>query len=339
MTDQKISDDASLKRWRTEIPNIIDDLGLDPYERTLYVHYKRVCGANDGACWESVRTTAKKTVMGHGTVSQARRRLEKRGLITCTKSNQTVFVQMVDIWAVNMAFYLEKDRPDIRGWSIQQVSAWINSSPSERHFHQVNDCQQNRSPSEQPVHQVNERNNNEERTEEQERTKEESVSASARLDRLRAKLGSDPLTLMVKTAGEKRPRGWQDASDGEYAICERVADLWTGGIMSEWVQIIEEHTAAAAEILRMCGDNKQFALDIVTAYHSKFLQDGANFTVTGPRSLLRVLPPFIGAQSQNGQMGEDRNAKATGQEKVGGRHSTITRDQIGAKVRQLSRDA
>lgn len=49
---------------RTQIPNIVDDLGLDPYERALYVHYKRVCGENQGAyCYEATKTTAQKTKM------------------------------------------------------------------------------------------------------------------------------------------------------------------------------------------------------------------------------------------------------------------------------------
>ncbi|GAF99333.1 unnamed protein product, partial [marine sediment metagenome] len=40
------------RAYFTMMPNIIDDMGLDPYAFRLYVHLRRVAGEN-GACWQS----------------------------------------------------------------------------------------------------------------------------------------------------------------------------------------------------------------------------------------------------------------------------------------------
>lgn len=120
------------KRYRTQIPNIIDDLGLDPYERALYVHYKRVCGdGNGGECFEAIRTTADKTKISLSKCWRTRTSLEERGLITVdgVKKGQkgTAIVKVVDIWPLNLAYYDHKDRLDITGWTIKQLTDWITN--------------------------------------------------------------------------------------------------------------------------------------------------------------------------------------------------------------------
>ena len=129
------------KRYRTELPNIIDDLGLNPYERALYVHYKRVCGATGGICNEAVRTTSEKTKMAVGKITPTRLALEKKGLITTSGGglgrNGTTPVEIIDIWELNTAFYAEKERPDIDGWTINQLDDWL------KNVHHVNiECPQ-----------------------------------------------------------------------------------------------------------------------------------------------------------------------------------------------------
>ncbi len=130
---QHLGDGGDPKRWRTELPNLIDDLGLDPYQRALYVHYKRVCGANGGTCYESVRTTAAKTKMNGSKVSTTRRELNTLGLIVChkVKGSDNIHIKIVDIWEINFAFYSRSNRPDIDGWTIAQVSAWTNGVRQE----------------------------------------------------------------------------------------------------------------------------------------------------------------------------------------------------------------
>lgn len=101
-------DDADLKRYRTEIPNMVYDIGMTPYEVALYGHFKRVCGAQeDGECWKSVATLAKETRMSAGRVSEARKELARRGLIRIeyTRPGGSVTVTIVDIWPQNMARY------------------------------------------------------------------------------------------------------------------------------------------------------------------------------------------------------------------------------------------
>lgn len=106
MTEQNIFyDDSDLRKYRTELPNLADD-DMDPFQYRLYAHYKRVCGANGGTCWESVRTTAKKCQMSPDKVTDARNWLEQNGWIETRKEEQgTVHVTILDRWLDNMMRY------------------------------------------------------------------------------------------------------------------------------------------------------------------------------------------------------------------------------------------
>ena len=114
-SEDQYRDESDLKRYRTEIPNLIFDIGLTPYEVALYGHFKRVCGAEPGGvCWKSVRTLSKETGMSIGRVSEARAELARRGLIRMSQPKgpgRSVTVTIVDIWPENMARYSEdRDR-------------------------------------------------------------------------------------------------------------------------------------------------------------------------------------------------------------------------------------
>lgn len=112
--------------FRTQIPNIIDDLGLDPFERALYVHYKRTCGENpQGYSNETTETIRKKLKMSAGQVSQARKTLAERGFIRM-QDTRPVVVTVVDIWDLNHIYYqLEREqRPDIDGWTVGRLQLW-----------------------------------------------------------------------------------------------------------------------------------------------------------------------------------------------------------------------
>lgn len=137
---QRVADQGDLKKYRTEIPNIVCDLGLSPYEMTLYTHLKRTAGAG-GVCWKSTATLARETGMSSGMVSkakiglQASRPLLKKPLINITeetnkkggKANHAITI--ADIWAENMAYFAsslhEVDSPSS---SYSEVA----SSPHER---------------------------------------------------------------------------------------------------------------------------------------------------------------------------------------------------------------
>lgn len=87
-----------------QIPNIVDDMDLDPYAFRLYAHFRRVAG-EDGACWQSTRTLAAKCQMSTGKVSMCKVYLVDAGLIEIEKRDgphgQYDEIAIVDIWARN----------------------------------------------------------------------------------------------------------------------------------------------------------------------------------------------------------------------------------------------
>jgi hypothetical protein len=100
---------APARCWRIEVPNLVDDLDLDPYAFRLYVHARRVCGARGGVCYESTRTLADKCAMSVGKVSEAKRALVAVGLIRVKagsrKDGTADEITVTDIWAQNHAHF------------------------------------------------------------------------------------------------------------------------------------------------------------------------------------------------------------------------------------------
>jgi len=146
--NQSVADASDLRKYRTELPNLYDDLGLTPYEFRLLAHYKRV-----GRCHESTTTTAQKCQMSAGQVSQARRTLaEKRtpqgaSVIKLSASRYgTVEIEICDIWTENFTKY---------------AAMKSSRSHSERTVHTVNatrsHSERDRSPGETKNKQVQER--------------------------------------------------------------------------------------------------------------------------------------------------------------------------------------
>jgi DNA-binding Lrp family transcriptional regulator len=65
------------REWFTIIPNIIYELGLDPYTRDVYGYMKRVAG-DDGQFWQSLDTITKKLGISRMTVTRSIKKLTKR---------------------------------------------------------------------------------------------------------------------------------------------------------------------------------------------------------------------------------------------------------------------
>ena len=90
------------------LPNLIDDMNLDPYAFRLYVHLRRVAGEK-GACWQSTDTLAETCNMSAGAVSNAKKELAERGLITIEQraKNGTHYhhITITDIWKQNFAAF------------------------------------------------------------------------------------------------------------------------------------------------------------------------------------------------------------------------------------------
>lgn len=103
--------------WRTELPNIIWDLGLDPYEITVYCYMKRVAG-DGGQCYQSRKKMAAKCGMSERKfrevkVSLAKKRIElnNQSLIHIQKRKSvdgdpdTDLITIINIWPINFQKY------------------------------------------------------------------------------------------------------------------------------------------------------------------------------------------------------------------------------------------
>lgn len=103
MSGVKVVDRGDLRKYRTEIPNMVLDMGLTPYALALYVHLKRTAG-DEGKCWKSTRTLAKETSISAGKVSSARGELEEAELIHVERPDnpsRSVTAYILDVWEEN----------------------------------------------------------------------------------------------------------------------------------------------------------------------------------------------------------------------------------------------
>lgn len=121
--EQIIVDQSDLRKYRTELPNLYDDAGLDVYEFRLLAHYKRV-----GVCREGLPTTAKKCQMSEGQASEKRQSLADKGWVILERiemggKRYRYVVRVVDRWIENFARF--------SGLSIEQITKQVEKgSPS-----------------------------------------------------------------------------------------------------------------------------------------------------------------------------------------------------------------
>lgn len=119
--DNFISDASDLRRYRIELPNLVDDFGLDVYAFRLYVHIKRVAGAIGGQCTQGTSTLAKSCRMSAGRISKAKKDLLDAGLVTITETpcngGMLDAISIVDIWAKNFEKFAPRCSPDEQGYS------------------------------------------------------------------------------------------------------------------------------------------------------------------------------------------------------------------------------
>lgn len=105
--EHRFKDQSSLRKYRTEIPNLFLDIGLSPYEFTLYAHMKRTAGDN-GECYKSTATLAKAVGCSVGKIKSARDALIDRGLITAERPDdrrKTLIIRIIDWWPENMKHF------------------------------------------------------------------------------------------------------------------------------------------------------------------------------------------------------------------------------------------
>lgn len=107
--DKKYNND---RKYFTIIPNIIDDMDMSLSALRLYLHIKRVCGAEEskGACFQSTRTLAENCGIAVGTVTKAKMELLDMGLISIMpkhvgKGKPLHIIKIVDIWPENILHF------------------------------------------------------------------------------------------------------------------------------------------------------------------------------------------------------------------------------------------
>lgn len=104
-----VLEEGDLRKYRIELPNLIDDMELSPYELRLYVHIKRRAGAGvGGTCREGTRRMAAICKMSVGQVSQAKESFKKAGLIKIKPGigpNSPDVITIKDIWPKNFQTY------------------------------------------------------------------------------------------------------------------------------------------------------------------------------------------------------------------------------------------
>lgn len=114
----QVIDEGDLRKYRTELPNLIDDSDLSVYAYRLYGHIKRRAGANGGRCYEGARKMAEHCKMSVGKVVDAKKELAEKHLIKITpgdpKTSTPDTIRIIDIWAQNYARYRPRS-PDEQG--------------------------------------------------------------------------------------------------------------------------------------------------------------------------------------------------------------------------------
>jgi hypothetical protein len=135
----------------TMIPDLIDELDLDPYTYRLYGHLRRVVGEprhlpagtrpEPGACWQSTRTLAAICHMSAGSICESKRKLVELGLIHIEKrpgpGGYYDRITLVDIWSRNSDHFAPSPAPPPGERSAESVQPpggnsvrHVNASPS-----------------------------------------------------------------------------------------------------------------------------------------------------------------------------------------------------------------
>lgn len=126
--------DSFLRKYRTETPNVVYDMGLDPFAGWLYGHLKRIAG-DSGVCWKGVRTLAGISGMSVGKVVAAKKTLVERGLICVREGDRTKGeadeIRVTNIWRENFENFAGEGDSPVRNMSTP-FAARTPRSPRER---------------------------------------------------------------------------------------------------------------------------------------------------------------------------------------------------------------
>lgn len=109
----------SLHKCRTELPNILFELGLDAYEIAVYTVFKRIAG-DSGKCWAAQESIAKMCGIGLTKLRDVKKELQKPRellgnvpLIYVQKrpdSGESDIITIEDIWPQNFTLFFIKNK-------------------------------------------------------------------------------------------------------------------------------------------------------------------------------------------------------------------------------------
>lgn len=109
----EVTQQSSLHKYRTELPNIIFDMDLDPYEFKAYCVLKKTAG-DRGSCFKSNETLCKEIGCQKPKFIEIKKSLSEKGLIKICKQrhknggNMPDLVTILDIWDLNMKTMSER---------------------------------------------------------------------------------------------------------------------------------------------------------------------------------------------------------------------------------------
>lgn len=185
-----MTDNAELRKYRIELPNLIDEIDISVYAFRLYVHMRRVAGAS-GTCFEGTRALAERCRMSMGKVSEAKQELIDKRLITQigerpTRGGLVPEYQLADLWEENYERYAGVHYTNTTDESVHHV----NTKPESVH---------------ESVHGMNvKRSPRERKKEHEERTskKEDAAPRKARARTTREKKETVPEVVITTLADE-----------------------------------------------------------------------------------------------------------------------------------------
>jgi len=121
----EIQDLGSLHHYRTEIPNIIFQMNLDPWEFKAYCVFKMTAG-DKGRCFKSNNTLSDEVGCSIPTLIKIKSSLAEKNLIKITKqvhatgASMPDLIQITDIWPQNMQvmanFFPVNPKNDLKQW-------------------------------------------------------------------------------------------------------------------------------------------------------------------------------------------------------------------------------
>ena len=118
----EIKDNSSIHKYRTELPNILFMIGLDPFELALYCILKRTAG-DQGQCTKSMKTLAAEVGFSESKLKEVKKSLcQDRPLLnntplitayprlTAAGDPDTDMVVINDIWPINFEYFKPKEK-------------------------------------------------------------------------------------------------------------------------------------------------------------------------------------------------------------------------------------